>query len=407
MALLPEVTCPWCWRKFASWDVLFIAESVHLRGDAISGALEGVRFEAMRFDASGHALDPDGARCSRIACPHCHGELPRALLELPHLPVSIVGAQQSGKTNLLAAGLWKMAQNASRWGLVWTDADPRFNEVLHRNESMLFGVEQGDTIVTLPKTDVSGNDLYREVTIHGVVEIAPRPSFFIVGDQGSSRQMLVELFDNAGEHFVPDHRSSRYEASTRHLQHSLALLVSFDPLQHVAFRQRHAPQHSVVGARHQRQDVVFSEMVARVRRMRGLSPSAPITLPVIVALTKADVWGAQALGDVWNDHTVLDRGETVPFCEVIALAERVSGCAKQMLSEVAPEFVHAVDNLASKAWFLPVSALGSSPQLIDGVSALQASMVRPRWAELPFAVVLHECRTVGVNQSQGAAAELV
>ena len=131
-----SIVCPWCWEACQPSALKFIAESATLVGDHLAGVAEGVRFRTLRLDADGSALDPDGGRCNRVACPTCHGELPRSLIELPSVPISIVGVKGSGKTNLLAAGLWTLARHAGRIGLHWTDADPRFNQVLHRNESI-------------------------------------------------------------------------------------------------------------------------------------------------------------------------------------------------------------------------------------------------------------------------------
>jgi len=388
MVLLNEITCAWCWRQFSPLQIRFISESIHLRGDALAGSSEGVRFSAMRFDPEGNALDPDGARCNRLACPHCHGEIPRALLELPTVPISIVGAPSSGKTNLLASGLWRMSQLANDMGIDWLDTDPRFNELIHTNQASLF--LSGPTVqnIVLTKTDTGGDALYRPVTIAGVVESAPRPAFYTAGRMSDSARVVVEVYDNAGEHFMHGQAAAKFETSTRHLLRSSAIILVFDPLQHIKFRQRFAPDRDGVGTNHQRQELVFSTVVSQLRRLRGLSAVEPIPVPVIVALSKADVWGASVLGADW-DSLVSRRGAIGSLDVLLEGATRMSRALRDVLAQVAPEFVGSVEALTNRAWFVPVSALGTDPKIdAEGNSVLRTSDVRPVWAEVPFALAL-------------------
>ncbi len=280
-----SIVCPHCWREFPPGQIRFISESQGLRGDPIAGPTEQIRFRAMRFDAAGNALDPDGARCSRMACPNCHSEFARALVEIPSIPISIVGAPSSGKTNLLASGLWGLAQRARDFGFSIVDADPRFNASIHRNESILFSGCDPNADVTLPKTDVGGTDLYRTVRIAGVEEMVPKPSYYIVSHDDNDRQSVMVLYDNAGEHFLPGSRVAGSESATRHLERSSAIIMVFDPLQDMRFRKRYgASADTEIAAGHQRQELVFAEAIARIRRLRGLASTTPIDIPVIIAL---------------------------------------------------------------------------------------------------------------------------
>jgi hypothetical protein len=296
--ILRSIVCPNCWREFPPAHVRFISESPRLRGDPVLGPLEQLRFRAMRFDAAGNAIDPDDARCNRIACPACHIEVPRALIELRSRPISVVGAPGSGKTNLLASGLWGLAQRARDFGLEVVDADPRFNTTLHRNQNQLFASLNSDADVTLPKTEEGGNELYRTVRINGNEEMVPRPSFFVTRQEGSASRNVMVLYDNAGEHFLAGATAIGSDSATRHLERSNAIIMVFDPMQDHRFRSRFATgidaPHT---AGHQRQELVFTEAIARIRRLRGLDPSAPVSIPIVVTLTKADAWADSALGN--------------------------------------------------------------------------------------------------------------
>jgi hypothetical protein len=383
--LRKSVACPNCWREFSPAQVRFISESPKLVGDPVMGTQEQLRFRAMRFDVSGNALDPHDMRCSRIACPTCHIEMPRAMLELAQVPISVVGAPGSGKTNLLASGMWGLAQRAADFGFQMVDADPAFNTTIHRNESMLFMGVDPSTDVTLPKTEEGGSDLYRTVRVAGVEEMVPRPAFFITNRIGASRRSVMVLYDNAGEHFMPGAFRGNFATSTRHLERSRSIVMVFDPLQDQRFRAKFAAGHSAPhAAGHERQELVFTEAIARVRRLRGLDPSAPVTIPIVIALTKADVWADAALGSEWWRLGASADSERL-VAELKALSEK----CRAVIRTIAPEFSSAVATLAEEVWFVPVSALGTSPARgLDGRFHLRAADIRPRWAEMPFVLSL-------------------
>lgn len=388
MTLRKSIICPACWREFSPGTAKFIATSDQFQADPIAGPREALRFRAMRFDSLGNALDPGDSRCSCLACPYCHSEFPRVLLELPPMPISIVGAPTSGKTNLLASGLWRMAQRAEDLGCSITDPEPRFNMIVHRNEDILFSSNRADSDVTLPKTDIGGAELYRTVHINGTAEMAPRPAFFVVG-VGSAPKSVMLLYDNAGEHFMPGSSTALSDSATRHLERSAVIIVVFDPLQDKRFRERFVPHMTGLAIDgHQRQELVFSEAIAKVRRLRSLSPSDPIDIPIIVALTKADVWGKNALGDSWAN---INRSSAKPMnsSEVLAQLKSVSDAARAAISSVAAEFTNTVKSQVSNAWFVPVSSLGTSPELRDGRYVIPAGSIRPCWSEMPFVLAAH------------------
>jgi len=100
--LVRKVHCPCCWQGFAPQESLFIAEDPRLLGDPVAGPTEPIRFLPSRFDLTGAAIDPDGARCTRLACPRCRQEFPRAMIEVPATIASVVGSPGAGKSHLLA-----------------------------------------------------------------------------------------------------------------------------------------------------------------------------------------------------------------------------------------------------------------------------------------------------------------
>ncbi len=69
LTILNRVTCPHCWNEYAPEDSLWIAEHPDLLGDIRLGNDHPKRFLPSRFSVEGDAIDAEGYRCSRLACP--------------------------------------------------------------------------------------------------------------------------------------------------------------------------------------------------------------------------------------------------------------------------------------------------------------------------------------------------
>ena len=357
--LVPTASCPNCWNAFRPTDVRFIAEHASLLGDPLAGPGEGLRFRSSRFDLQGNAVDPEGRTATRVACPACHGEMPRALLESDARFISVVGAPGSGKTCLLGAASWSLRTYAGDYGCTWVDVDPRLNTLLHGYESGLFLSGTG-AVKRPPKTEVAGAGLYNQITVGGKVQITPKPMFFRVGLrlQGST---VLTLYDNAGEHFLPG-PDNLDPLHTRHLGRANALVFVFDPTQ----------ARAAGGST--RQELVLIEAMARIRRYGGMDQRSTIRTPLVVALTKADVWGPEAGIDL-SRRPCTDAGQVgVDLDEV----RRVSELALRRFRASAPELMQSIDAFSQDVLWVPCSALGGD-----------AAKVQPQWAEVPFLAALH------------------
>jgi hypothetical protein len=75
-----KIRCLSCSRSFPASSLRWIAESPGIPQDPVLGGGESLRFLPTRFDVSGRAVDPNGAACARVACPHCRAELPREIV---------------------------------------------------------------------------------------------------------------------------------------------------------------------------------------------------------------------------------------------------------------------------------------------------------------------------------------
>lgn len=378
--LLESVQCSHCWQRFGTADVKFIAESPTLAGDPILGPDEALRFAPSRFDPTGAAIDPGGGRCRRLACPRCHSEVPRAALEFPVSPISVIGAPGSGKSTLLAASCWSLRRLAPLIGGSFMDSEPWFNRSLHLDEAALFGT--GSAGARLPtKTEISGDRHYRLALIEGREETLPRPMIFTWRIADAAR--LIALHDNAGEHYLPG-ADVHARAATRHLARSRALVLALDPLQDRRFARamkgtpalRDAGEELDPGVH--RQDLVVAELAARLREMRGISLAARGSTPIVVAVTKADLWAERLLGEDLQREPIVppaapDSAARIDEAMIDSIAERTRSVIRSLL----PEIASSLDGLSDRVEYLPHSALGASPLDLAGVA-------RPRWAAIPF-----------------------
>ncbi len=77
LKLLPQVTCPHCWERFAPEQILWVSEHVDLLGDALLGAESQQRFLPSRYTLEGDAIDAKAMTCRTMACPQCRLPIPR------------------------------------------------------------------------------------------------------------------------------------------------------------------------------------------------------------------------------------------------------------------------------------------------------------------------------------------
>ena len=401
---MERVHCPSCRVSFAPSEVLFVAEDARLVGDPVAGPTQQLRFLPTRFDVGGAALDPEGARCTRVACPRCRIEFPRAMIELPSAFISVVGAPGSGKSHLLAAMTWGLRRERARAGAFMVDTEPKLNARLHRDENILFGAPDSTELVRLAKTEIAGDALlYRTACVKGKDETLPLPLIFTLhlGAQSAediaSSQLdniqpathgasLVVLYDNAGEHFLPGADESA-QPVTRHLSQSRAIIFVFDPTQDPRFRA--AVGMSENGGANIRQDLVLTETFARVRHHRSRHAADDLDVPLILVLSKADAWSKAANIDLSLEPYLPSGG--LDF----AALKKMDRALRPLLEGACPEFMTAVRAASSRVLIVPCSALGPCATADVGADigadigvgvtrgvGVRPSEIRPQWASV-------------------------
>ncbi len=404
--LRPRVTCPHCWNNFAPEETLWIAAHPDLQNDLRVGEGEGQRFLPTRYNVAGNAIDARGTDCQDLACPQCHLRIPKSLLELPPVFVSIAGTPSCGKTYLLAAMTWRLRRTLPKqFAMTFADADPVSNAILNEYEDQQFFNDKPDEIVKLDKTQVVSDDLYYTVN-YGDQEVRyPRPFLFAIrpGDQhpnigrASDISHLICLYDNAGESFEPgaDDASSPV---TRHLAQAQVLMYCFDPTQDPRLRNDCRTTSSdpqvKLSLETRRQESIFHEMVDRVRKFTGLSQNQKHNRGLVVIVTKYDVWW-KLLGDEKLKPPWLNL-EDQPFGALdMPTIDKISAKVRSILWEYSPEIVSAAEAFSQQVMYIPASATGCSPETEwdeEGkehvITGIRPRDINPIWAEVPLLVAL-------------------
>jgi hypothetical protein len=409
LRLVPKVTCPHCWNQFPPDQILWVSQHSELIGDSVLGPEKPRRFLPTRFTLSGQALDSKGMACQALACPRCHLFIPRSVLDIEPLFISIIGGPKTGKSYFLASLTWELRRVlGSQFGLSFSDADTVSNQVLNEYEATLFLPEDPDRLVAIRKTELEG-ELYDQVSLGGHLMVLPRPFLFNLrplpthphAAQREACSRVLCMYDNAGEHFQPgmDRTGSPV---TQHLARSRALIFLFDPTQDPRFREqcRGLSNDPQLGQSRttQRQETLLVEAALRVRRFTNLPPNAKHNRPLIVVVPKSDVWG-QLVGEDVISEPIRPNAVTGGLSAVdTARIERVSSLLRALLLRSTPEVVAAAEDFCEHVIYIPISALGKSPEesaIGEGKSGLfvRPGDIAPRWAAVPILYMLSKWTT--------------
>lgn len=376
-------------------ESLWIAQHASLIGDARLGKEMPQRFLPTRFTPNGDALDSRGFPCADLACPNCHLEVPRAMLQTPAMFWSILGAPACGKSYFLGAMTWQLRQKLSHdFAISFGDVDPLFNSPVNAYEESIFLNPDPDRPTAIRKTELQG-ELYNTVLFGDQTVTYPRPFIFNVTPikdhphfaEARKVARLLCLYDNAGEHFLPG-QDTTANPVTRHLARSRVLLFLFDPTQDPRFRQAclgHSKDPQLTErARTSRQETVIQEAAARIRKHVGLAYQQKHQRPLLVVVTKSDVWQHLLQTPLprqpWNQLPQENR------CVLRTdLIEEVSRELRSILWRYCPELVTAAESLAEEVVFVPVSATGISPEIDpqSGMMGMRPAFIDPRWVEVP------------------------
>ncbi len=401
LSIKHRVRCPHCWTYFPPENSLWIAAHQSLHGDKRLGEDAPLRFLPSRFDVGGKAIDQKGMACNEIACPNCHLQIPRPVLQLAPMFVSIAGTPSCGKSYFLSSMTWQLRQSLpGKFSVGFSDADGLCNQILNDYEEQQFFNPNQEELVRLAKTEEQG-DLYSEVAFEDQVITFPKPFLFTVRPQANhpsfERQShvsrLVGLYDNAGESFQAG-KDTVVNAVTRHLSIADGWLFCFDPTQNPKFRQDHGGKTSDIQMTDApvtaRQEPVFHEMIARIRKHSRLDELEKTDRPLLILCNKYDAWwkllGKERLPDPWKMNS---RG----FAGLdMSLIQKVSDKLRKLLNKYVPAMVSGAESFSNRCFFIPVSATGTPPEkeLETDTYGIRPCNMKPMWCDVPLLVIMSE-----------------
>lgn len=399
--ILSRVTCPHCWEKFAPERLVWVSEHTDLLGDHRLGPEQAQRFLPTRFTVSGEAIDAKGFPCHQLACPNCHLVVPRSLLELEPLFLSIFGAPASGKSYFLAALTWELRKTLPLvFRTSFADADPVLNQQLNEYEESVFSGSSSDELVPLAnlirKTEEQG-DLYDTVSFGNQTVSYPRPFLFTLQPQpshynhakGAKLARTICLYDNAGESFQPG-KDSAAAPVTRHMAQSRVLFFVFDPTQDARFQRLIDKQGDATAIRTMRQEPILQEAISRIRRYAGLRQSDRHKRPLIVIVTKFDRWWNLMNGDPapdpWQEGRLSSATDDIFHALDADAILQQSQLVRQLLLNSSPEIVTAAEGFAEDVTYVPVTSVGWNVSIDrkSGLPAIKPSEAAPYWVTVPL-----------------------
>ncbi len=405
--LLNRIMCPQCWHKFHPEEILWVSEHQDLFNMDHRVPNAQLRFLPSRFTPQAEAIDPRGFPCHKLACPNCHLEIPRSMLELQSLVLSVLGSPGSGKSYFLAAMASQLRHILPlKFFTTFTDADATLNYRLKESERHLFANSRPDQIQELgeliTKTQDVGDEYgYAAVNFGSQSVNYLRPYAFTMQVQESHPNperrgtgRAICLYDNAGESFLPGMDKSASPV-TRHLAESRVLFFVYDPLQDSRFRCLDEGLNiGIVDKSHLgSQEGVFQEAANRIRRFSGLSSREKYPRPVIVVVTKCDRWAKLVDPDLLKKSAIVEANKKLPDGTMATLnaldtglVKEVSSKTRDLLRTTTPEIVSAVESFTDHACYIPVSATGANTQVspTTGLQAVKPGDLQSFWTEIPF-----------------------
>lgn len=385
-----ELSCPVCWLRFDTGDVMHIAVHDSLRGDPLLGEDAQQRFLATRFNNSGQAIDAMGLPTSEVACPHCRRKLPPSFLAMPHHIISLVGDQSAGKSYFLSVLTKVLPATLYRdFGITFQDSDPTGNAPVNDMRKALFGA-QAPAQAKLAKTVFEGA-MYERLPRQGRMVALPRPFVYTLAHEDKTREQCAVIFyDNAGEHFQPGVNIVE-QPGAQHVASAAGIIYLFDPFNSPEFRAllKETKDPQIEKPVVDQQDIILAEMRARIQSIRNLPHGETIQTPVAFVVGKSDVWLNLLNGTPIKDPLVdgkLDNN---------VVAEN-SDAVRQLLHRLCPAVVANAEALSTNVMFFAASAFGHTPLKIGpGEYVPDPSKLQPKQVEVPLVWILsHICPSI-------------
>ena len=374
--------CPHCWLEFLPKEAFFIAGHPDLsaEGDPVLGKTEKLRISPteVKVDSKGRFVDPKGWPVVDRACPRCHLQVPLELLEKRPIFLSVAGPNTGGKTYFLTVLIHVLRrQLAANFDRSLDYSDSHELKAFTDLEDKLFN--QGADKWTYLERTGTGGAVFNTVKLDGHDVTLPKPFLFSMNptstsvEEGSKKKDLFQafaLYDNAGELFELGRDLDPTFRAIEHLGVADAIMFAFDPLQDEKTQSKLikngnkdpgllelVKQNKILP-----QDKMLLSVITNAKRLRNLTNSKKINIPLLVCVQKFDVW--RKLLPAWAR---IDSS-SIEFIKAddtsgLDIAELISNSLliRAFISDISPSFVTMAEANFTSVRFFSVSAFGCSP----------------------------------------------
>ena len=137
--------------------------------------------------------------------------------------------------------------------------------------------------------------------------------------------------------------------------------------------------------RDDRQDIIFNNMTALIRRHAHLSQTDKTDAHIIVVVTKSDIWLPLLSEKELPEPYVKNAEHEFHFVHT-EFIEKISAKLRTLLLQYSPGIVSEAETFSDNVIYLPVSATGTSPKFDEERSELgiRPQDMDPTWAEVPL-----------------------
>jgi hypothetical protein len=164
----------------------------------------------------------------------------------------------------------------------------------------------------------------------------------------------------------------------------------FDPTQHQPFRRKLATVRAEIASDRPlkgdaRQDQVLIEVGNRIRRFSGMRDTDKSDRPLVVIVTKLDLWESLVPEYRTQSPMVASTRSGASALNLDRIDELSKGI-RRLLAEHAPEVITAAESLAKQVTYIGVSALGVTPEHHPQHPdrwAVRPADVQPNGVEIP------------------------
>ena len=302
---------------------------------------------------------------------------------MPHHIISLVGDQNAGKSYFLSVLTKVLPTTLYReFGIVFQDGDPTNNAPVNDMRKALFGA-QSPAQAKLAKTVFEGA-MYERLPRQGRMVALPKPFVYTVSvDNNTDNQCALIFYDNAGEHFQPGINIVE-QPGAQHVASASGILYLFDPFNSPEFRQhlRDTKDPQLEKPVVDQQDIILSEMRARIQTIRNLPPGTAIETPVAFIVGKFDAWPQLLNGKSLREP--IKDGKL----DLAALNEN-SNTVRELLCRLCPPVVANAEALSSNVMFFAASSFGHTPlKAGPGEYVPDPAKLQPVNVEIPLVWIL-------------------